>query len=676
MDSGTSLRIADYLQEVIPAASLAAQPEMMRAYDGRVLWVDLTTERTWAESVRADWKDGFIGGRGIAARYLWDLVPPGTDPLGADNVIMFSAGAVSGTSVPSSGRTTVTCLSPATGLYLKTSAGGSFAPAMRYAGYDHIVVKGTAERPVWIHIADQDVSIRDASELWGLGVRDTSRAIKRILRDDDAETASIGPAGENMVNFASVMCSVYNAAGRGGAGAVMGSKKLKTIAIQGSGGIEVAVPDEFYRRATALREAIRNDEGAQGISMYGTAVSVEAINEMGSFPTRNFQRGQVDDAYPLSGQALVERGFLRHRPACFACPIACHRFSRTEFGPFKSYSAGPEYETFSSLGAGCGVTDTAQVMKANEACNDYGMDTISSGVVVQWLFECAQRGLSLPESIRDLDLTWGNIHTLLELLRRIACREGAGDILARGVRGASEEIGQGSDAWAMQDRGLEQSSVDTRLCNAYALAFAVNPRGPDHLFAQPLAEFGGSDKARQVIERITGDSDLADPRRQEKRAEIVRWHEDVYAATEALGMCIFLSTGACWEASPEAMAGLISAAFGEDVSAERLMLVGRRTITLERCFNVRLGAGRHTDRAPKRMMNEPSVGKDGKARVISRELLDRMLDDYYALHQWDSETGWPTVQTLRMLQLDDVATDMLERGIPLRQAVLNGGEEI
>lgn len=676
MDVRASSEIADYLQEVIPAASLAAQPEMMRANDGKVLWVDLTDELVWIDSIQADWRRLFIGGRSIGARYLWDLAPPGTDPLGSDNVMIFSAGALAGTAVPSSGRTTITCLGPATGMYLKTSAGGSFAPAMRYAGYDHVIIKGVAERPVWIHIADQKVSIRDASELWGLSVRETSRAIKRILGDEDTETACIGPAGENMVNFASVMCSVYNAAGRGGAGAVMGSKGLKAIAIQGTGGIEAAMPDEFYQRAVALREAIANDEGARGISMYGTAVSVEAINEMGSFPTRNFQRGQVDDAYPLSGQALVERGFLKSRPACFACPIACHRFSRMDTGPFKSYSAGPEYETFSSLGAGCGVTDTAEVMKANEMCNEYGMDTISSGVVVQWLFECAQRGLNLPESAHDLDLSWGNIHTLLELLRRIAYREGIGDILARGVRDASEEIGQGSDAWAMQDRGLEQSSIDTRLCNAYALAFAVNPRGPDHLFSQPLAEFGGSAKARQVIERITGSPDLADPSREEKRAEIVRWHEDVYSATEALGMCIFLSTGACWEASPEVLAGLISAAFGEEISAEELMRVGRRTITLERCFNVRLGAGRNTDRGPKRMMNDPTIDSAGRTRVISRELLDRMLDSYYALHRWDSETGWPTVETLRLLELDDMATDMLERGIPLRQAVMNGGEAI
>lgn len=664
------------MQEVIPAASPATQPEMMKAYDGKVLWVDLGDERVWTEPVPAGWKHRFIGGRGIGARYLWDLVLPGVDPFGSDNMIIFSAGAVGGTCVPSSGRTTVTCLGPATGMYLKTSAGGSFAPAVRYAGYDHIIIKGKAERPVWIHVSDQDVSIRDASGLWGLGVRDTCWSIKRALDDEDAEIACIGQAGENLVRFASVMCSVYNAAGRGGAGAVMGSKKLKAIAIQGSGGIEAAFPDEFYRRAVALREAIRNDEGARGISMYGTAVSVEAINEMGSFPTRNFQRGQIDDAYPLSGQALVERGFLRHRPACFACPIACHRFSRVDSGPFKSYSAGPEYETFSSLGSGCGITDTAEVMRANAMCNDYGMDTISSGVVVQWLLECAQRGLNLPESVSDLDLSWGNIHTLLELLRRIAHREGVGALLALGVRGASEEVGQGSDAWGMQDRGLEQSSIDTRLCNAYALAFAVNPRGPDHLFSQPLAEFGGSDKARQVIERITGDPDLADPSREEKRAEIVRWHEDVYAATEALGMCVFLSTGACWEASPEVLAGLISAAFGEEMSADELMRVGRRTITLERCFNVRLGAGRHMDRGPKRMMNEPTIDSAGRSRVISRERLDRMLDRYYSLHQWDSKTGWPTAETLRMLELDDIAAEMLELGIPLSQAGLNGGEAI
>lgn len=355
---------------------------------------------------------------------------------------------------------------------------------------------------------------------------------------------------------------------------------------------------------------------------------------------------------------MVEDGYLKRRVACYSCPIGCHRYVEVEEGKYHgTYTGGPEYETMGSLGAGCGVSDVEAVIEANSLCNRYGLDTISTGSVIQWLMECHQRELEFGRE--GLDLAWGNGDTVVELVKRIAFREGIGDLLGKGVKRASEEMGQDSYKWAVQAKGLEQSRLETRSSYSYALAFAVNPRGPDHLMTEPEAEFGFTPEARAVIERITGSEEYADPRAMDKRAEIVRWHEDVYAMTECLGVCVFTST-AWYFMSPERMADLYTAAVGVQLDAEQLMRLGRKIVTLEKCFNVREGATREDDKLPWRLMHEELPGFEGKDAINSREKMNKMLDEYYALHGWDRETSWPRRETLEALALSDVA-DQLER---------------
>lgn len=618
----------------------------------RVLNVDLGSGQTSVEQLPMEELLCFLGGRGIAAKTLYERVPPGIDPLGPENILIFSPGTLTGTSAPSSGRCSVTCKGPATGLYLKVNAGGHLGAELKYAGFDYVVIRGVAEQPVYLWITDDAVEIRDARHLWGLGTREADRLIKEELGDDEIQTGLIGPAGENKVLFACIIFSLFSSASRGGVGAVMGSKNLKAIAARGSGALKVAEGKEFFNLAALIRQELAQDPETELTYRWGTAGSIPSDVELGQLPSYNFSRVGIDGAEKLSGQYLEDEGFLTGRESCFSCSTACHRFVRTKdhrYGHVQD--SGPELETVCSLGAQCGIVDTEAVLKGNQLCNDYGLDTISAGHVISWAMECYEKGLIEGDQADGLDLHFGNVEGQLELLRRIALREGLlGDLLASGTKQAAEEVGGDSWRWAIQAKGLEQSAIDTRMAKGYALAFAVNPRGPDHLMTEPIAEFGYSEEARQLIGKITGAEEYADATLVEKRAEIVRWHEDCYAATDALGFCAFTST-ASYAVNPENMAQLLAHALGRPFSEEQLMLAGRRIVTLERCFNVREGARREDDTLPWRMMNERVTEGPQEGFITDEEELDWLLDRYYEMHGWDQQTGIPTLETLTDLGL-------------------------
>lgn len=626
---------------------------------GDILHLDLTERKVWREHISKERALKFLGARGISADILWNSIKPGTDPLSPENVVIFGTGLLTGTPAPSSGRTTVTCLSPATNFYLKTNGGGQWGGELKLAGYSHVVVHGKADKPVYIWIDDDQVEIRDASKYWGMDVRTLDIEMKEDIGDEEIQIAAIGQAGENLVKFAAVMFSVYNAAGRGGAGAVMGSKNLKAIAVRGNGYISAENPKLYHQRVLEAKESLRSDSGYEGMGLYGTSGSLYGINELKVFPSYNFKRSSVDDITPLTGQHFTDEGYLKRKVACFSCIISCHRYGTVDKGLFAgSYSGGPEYETMSACGSGCGVLDTAAIMRTNELINIYGMDTISTGGVIQWAMECYEKGVIGSKELEGLDLKWGNAEAVIEMVKRIALREGFGDVLAEGVKRASEKVGGESYKWAVQAKGLEQSRVDTRSAKAYALAFAVNPRGADHLHTETFAEFGMGPEARELIKKITGDENLATPYVTEKRAEIVRWHEDCYAVTDCLGFCSFTST-ALYGITPKIMADLFSAALGVNVSEEEIMEAGRRIVTLEKCFNVRQGATRKDDTLPYRLMHEPTPDRpDAKDAVNSQEELDIMLDEYYKLHGWDKETSWPTKSNLLAMGLDYVAEEL------------------
>jgi aldehyde:ferredoxin oxidoreductase len=630
-------------------------------HQGKILHVDIGTGKSWTEDLPEEWRKLYVGSRGINARILWDYCKDPSitwdDPR---NIIIFGPGAVTGTTAPASGRTSVTTVGCTTGLYLKSNTGGHWGAELKAAGYDHLVVHGVAEKPVYILIQDDHVEVRDARELWGKDIPETDALLKK-WHGEDSRGLYIGPAGEKLVRAASIQCSLYHAAGRGGGAAVMGKKKLKAISVRGTKPVRVKDTKRFAEIAQEMRELLKADSGAQSLHEFGTSGSIGAVNELHAFPGKNWQTGYTENAHPISGQALNEKGYLKRRVACFGCTIGCHRYSTIEKGPNAGIaSGGPEYETFGALGNGPCIIDTEGVLILNEICNRLGLDTITAGTVTQWAIESYLRGVLTKEDTDGLDLDWGKLDEVKKTVEKLALREGnLGNLLGDGLKIATKRVGKDSYKWAIMNRkGLEQSNVETRSAKAYALAFAVNPRGNDHLMTETFAEFGASPESIEVIEKVTGDKKWASPHFTQYRAEIVRWHEDCYEITEALGFCVFTSTAA-YGVNPDNMARLYAAATGIEMSEEEMMLTGRRVCTLEKAFNVTRGATREYDNLPWRLMNEGAASGPLKGEKNSQEELDGMLDRYYELHGWDKETSWPTRETLEMLELKDVA-DYLE----------------
>lgn len=610
-----------------------------------------------------------LGGRGLATYlYLRDF-DLSLEPFDERAPLMFASGSLSGTNVPSAGRTSIIFKSPATKSFFKSNVGGHFGAAMKWANWDIITVVGKAKKPCYIYIHNDSVEIRDAEDLWGLDSRELAHTLQKRHGDDALQVAGIGPAGENLVMFASIQASIYNAAARGGGGAVMGSKNLKCIAVHGSNPIGAAQPEALYDTVARVSKQMDRTPSVKGLTAYGTSVSVESTNLMECFPTRNFQQGSIDNIVQLTGQNLVHSNLLKNRMGCFGCPICCHRYCTLETGRYAgAYSGGPEYETLCSLGAGCGSTDTESVIKANELCNIYGMDVISTGSVIQWLFECKQRGLVSDKDAGGLPLDWGNGDTVVALTHMIARRDGIGDLLADGVKLASEKLGGDSYKWAIQAKGLEQSRIETRSAFSYALAFAINSRGPDHLNTEPLAEFGSDPAMVGVIKKITGSEKYAYPTTTEKRPEIVRWHEDIYASGDAMGICAFPTTAQFWMDEFD-LAELFSHASGIPITAEELMLVGKHIIMMERMCVAMMGYGRERDMLPYRLMHEKQLGAKHDHAINTPDMLEPMKDRYYELHGWEQKRGWPTVETIQDAGFSELIPkymDYLERwgGLP------------
>ncbi len=622
---------------------------MESSLDFKVLHVDLSAKVATMRMLPSEDFYLYLGSRGLNAKILYEGVPKTADPLGPESLLIFGAGKLVGTPVPTAGQLTITAKSPATGFYFKSNTGGGWAKAFRRAGWDVLVVTGVSERPTYLYIDDDRVSFHDASSLWGKTVRETTRELNQRHGRSGLEVATIGPAGENLVNYACIMTSTYHAAARGGLGAVMGAKGLKAVAVRGSGSTAVHDPQSLSAEITRVFTRIQQSIKANLYLRFGTPATVDYLNESWSLPANNFQKSHIEDGYKLGGTYLVEKGYMRSGSACSACPMGCHKFSAVKSGEYEGYSGGPEYETLVSLGAGCGITDVEAVLKGNELCNDLGLDTISTGGAIQWLMESVERGVLPPDIAGGVDLKWGSKEALVTLINRIAFREGIGDLLAKGTRQAAEEIGGESWRWAVQAHGLEQSRVDTRVAKAYALSFAVNPRGPDHLYAQPMAEFGHFPEARRLVERLMGSDKYCNPIAIEGKPELVRWHEDMFAVTDSLGICSFTTTTSYVIDIPSLLS-MLNAALGVDFTETELLKTGQRTVVLERCFNLREDMNRQ-DILPWRLMHEPVTEGPFKGNVNSPDELRNMLARYYELHGYDPETGHPTRNSLSSLGL-------------------------
>jgi aldehyde:ferredoxin oxidoreductase len=620
--------------------------------------VDLSTSRIDVVETPAGMLRRFVGGRGLGARLLFDRTGPGTDPLSPDNWIIFSAGPLAGTPWPTGARLHVTYKSPLTGVYGYANSGGFFAAELRHAGYDALLVTGRAPRPSVLRVEEGAIHVVPAPELWG----QTTDVVHEALlgpapKASAGRVACIGPAGEKGVRIAAIINDHNRAAARGGPGAVMGSKNLKAIHVRAGG--RPATPPALRAAAREATARLNDDPRLDGLRRYGTLVLMEPKNLSGDQPARNHQLAQVPFIEQVDAAAM-DRYLVEHK-GCYACPIRCSRKSRVSAGPYAAEIGGPEYETTNALGPMCWIDDPEAIIYANHLCNVYGLDTISTGVVIAFALEVHERTGLLDDP--DLSLAWGDPDTLIGLIERIAHRQGIGDLLAEGVRRAAQQIGAGAERYALHVKGLELPRQEPRVAKGFGLGHGTSNRGADHLYALPAIDLGGAWDIAQRIFPAEIVPELMDTDDERYKADMVIYGEHFCAVTDALGICKF-STTEEYSLLPDDVAPGLAALWGNAVTGDDLLEVGERIVNLERLYNVREGLSRADDRLPARFLEEavplfgfardPETGSlqqsaepIGHAQIYDFE---GMLDRYYDLRGW-SRDGVPTAATLQRLGL-------------------------
>jgi aldehyde:ferredoxin oxidoreductase len=595
----------------------------------RLLRVDLTSRSHQQEEVPPEIEGAFIGGKGLGTAYLAAEVGPDVDPLSPQNRLYFCPGALVGTLTPAACRFELVTVSPLTGLYLDCSSGGHFSTAVKASGYDMIVIEGAAESPTALHIYDEQVTFLDASDLWGRTVYETETALHERFGDPGLRVASIGVAGENLVRFASVANDYSRQAARGGAGAVMGSKRLKAIAVHGSHGVQVARALKFMRRLDQALFTIRSNAWVPAKRAHGTAESVDPMYAVGAVPLRNFTQGEAQEMAGLASEEFEKRVAMRF--SCAMCPVSCSKGYRLSGAGYEGEGIeGPEYETIAMLGADCGIYDPEAVATANYLCNQLGLDTISAGATLGMVLQALDDRLLSPDQLELPRQPKDRADLVYLLLEATAARQGIGKVLAEGALRAARELGL--ERIAPQVKGLELPAYDPRVSEGMALAFMTADRGACHLRTWPLGRELSGDLPRFGLPG---------------KVEFVVQQQNDKAAEECLGVCQFpYGIGLLSDDLPE----LLAAATGEDWDLAKLRMVGERIWNLSRAFNVRRGIGRQDDYLPERFSEEGLPSGPLAGRVVSHELQDEMLDKYYALRGWSSD-GLPLPETLQRLGL-------------------------
>ncbi|MFA4719806.1 aldehyde ferredoxin oxidoreductase [Pyrococcus kukulkanii] len=605
----------------------------MYGYWGKILRVNLSDGTIKEEKFDESFAKKWLGTRGFGIYYLLKEMDPKVDPFSPENKLIFATGPLTGTSAPTGGRYMVITKSPLTGYIAMANSGGYFGAELKFAGWDAIIVEGKADHPVYIYINEENVEIRDASHLWGKLVSETEEKLKEEVGDKNVQIASIGPAGENKVRFAAVMNNGHRAAGRGGVGAVMGSKNLKAIVVRGRKRVEVADKGKFMEVVREKIEKLKKDPVAGGgLPKYGTAVLVNIINENGLYPTRNFQTGVFKYAYEQSGEAMAAKYLVRNKP-CFACPIGCGRVNKL---PTLGVTEGPEYESTWALGANLGINDLAAIIEANHFADEYGMDTISLGGTLATAMELYERGLLKQEDIGGDNVPpfrFGNTEVLHYWIHKIATREGFGDVLAEGGYRLAEKF-NGLE-YFMGVKKQELPAYDPRGAEGHGLGYATNNRGGCHI------------KQYMISPEILGYPYKMDPHDiSDEKVKMVILFQDLTALIDAAGLCLFTTFGL----GADDYRDLLNAALGWDFSTEDYLKIGERIWNAERLFNLKAGLDPlKEDTLPKRLLEEPMPEGPHKGHVVR---LKEMLPRYYKFRGW-TEDGRIPEEKLKELGLEE-----------------------
>ena len=622
---------------------------MANGYCGKVLYVDLTKGTTNVEEPTEEHYRMYLGGWGFIVHELLNRTPKGVDPFAPENPLIFAAGVASGTPIPGSGRHAVGAKSPLTGAFGEADVGGFWSVELKRAGFDAVVVTGASETPVYLWIKDGQVEIRDAGDLWGSETADVQAAIRAEHNDDKIRVIQCGVAGENLVRFACVISDVNRAAGRTGLGAVMGSKKLRAVAVRGTRDIEVADSDgvkEIADYVLGLRERWAN------FHENGTGGGIVGMDEVGRLPTRNFQEGRFEGAGKIAGTTMTEQ-LLVDRDTCHACPIACKRVVESD-GEYKidRVYGGPEYESLASLGSICGVDHLEAVAYANQLCNAYGLDTISTGVTIGWAMECFERGLLTAEDTGGIELRFGDHQVMTRLVEQIARRDGFGDLLAEGSLRAARKIGRDTERYAVQAKGQEFPMHDPRWQFGLGVGYATSPTGADHMHNyhdSGVESEAGAERMRsfgvftEPLERSTLPAAKPVLAATVIRAQVMK---------NCVGICMFM---------PYRLSHfrqIVDAVTGWAVTDLELVRVGERALALARLYNAREGFTPDDDTHHLRF-TEPLMQAGEEGDSIPEAQMREAIDLYYELQGWDRRTGAPTRAKLLELSLD-WAVDVLD----------------
>jgi aldehyde:ferredoxin oxidoreductase len=529
-----------------------------------------------------------------------------------------------------------------TGIYLFTVSGGHFGVELRRTGFDGIIIEGKAKNPVYLYIKDGVPSIRDAADLWGLGTQITQEIIKEEIHQQGAKISCIGPAGERMVPYAACI-NERRALGRGGGGAVMGSKNLKAVVVKGEQSPFVFDPARFDQAVKkSFQELKENPHTSNTFSKLGSAAMVSMMNEAGVLPLKNHLEAHSPEALKISGEELRKHHLVKDIPCSIPCPVKCSKYYAVKEGSRAGvFSEGPEYETLYSLGSMIGNYDLNSIIEIDALCDDLGLDTISAGVSIAFAMECFERGIITKKDTGDLDLRFGNVEAVFPLLRDMAFSQGFGAVVGQGTKRMADQFGQGSSAFAMHCKGMELGAYDPRAVKGMALVFAVGPRGGCH-------HAGGFTPIAEVM------SGKFDPfsEGKEKAVLVANTRNRRVAGCDAFSICSFVGIGV----TDPTISELISSVTGIEISQEEIYIMGERISNIERMFNCREGIRRKDDTLPQRLLSESVPSGPSKGKTV--ENLDQMLDDYYGHLGWDLKTGVPTPEKLKEMKLDWMISDI------------------
>ena len=627
----------------------------IKSYHGKILHVDLTNRTTSMETPPDEFYRKYGGGSAMGMYYLLKEMPRGVDPLSEDNILTVFLSVLTGLPISGLSRLTVNAKSPLTGAIGDSQAGGFFPARMKNAGIDGIVIRGKSSTPIYLLIKDGEVEFRDASHLWGKITGEVEEAIKLELGDNKAEIMQVGPGGEKLVRFAAIMNMSNRANGRTGMGAVMGSKNLKAIVVQGDQKVVAADPKKLSQMNREGTGRIKDTPGIDSYQKFGTAGDIPVQQASGGLPTRNFNEGQFAGFEAISGEVVAET-ILKETDTCFACTVRCKRVVETEFQGKKILPlyGGPEYESTATLGTYCDVGDVHAISLANQICNQYGLDTISCGATIAFAMECFENDLIKLEDTGGIDLHFGNAESMVKMVEMIGKRQGFGNILAEGSERVARVIGKNSDDFLLTAKGQEIPAHMPQAKKAMGLIYAVNPFGADHESSEhdPSYEEGVADDQSICRMAELGLTDLQPTGSfNHEKARMVAITQKVYSAMDSFDLCSFVWGIGFQLYGVLDMVAMINAATGWDMTLDELLIIGERRINMMRAFNAREGFTRENDTLPEKFFRPlQGTGPTAGEKLIPDQF-ERMKDVYFGLMGWDLATGNPSRKKLDTLEL-------------------------